>query len=625
MCGITLVVSKNNNNIINEILLSLNIIQNRGYDSMGICYFNKKNKNYDIVKRASIKNNDCYHELAEYIHKNNIITNVALGHTRWATHGSKTENNAHPHISQNGNIILVHNGIINNFLTIKLDLINNGYCFYSDTDTEIIANLIEYNWLQTKNMEIAIKRTLNIIEGTWGFIIINTNEIDKYYITRKGSPLLFGINDNYIICTSESNGFVGLVDNYIAINNDQIFKVENNDYKIINLYESLSNKLYILDKEDPIVTTCAPYKHWMHKEIIEQIETIKKAYNYGGRIDNNKIKLGGLENIKLFINYVEYIIIIGCGTSYNAALIAEKYYKNNKKFTNVIACNACEFNEKDIPNVKNNQQILCIFLSQSGETIDVYKSLEICKNNNCISLGVINRVDSLIARNVDCGVYLNAGVEISVASTKSFSSMIIVLSLIEMWINNNYNNIVKINNLNYLSRTIDELLHSGKFISEIDDIKDTIINNNINNIFILGKNLLYPIALEISLKIKEVCYIHSEGFSSGSLKHGPFALLDNTNLSILLIDYNDKTNYNSLISTYTEISSRETNIIVVTNNNNVIRDLNIEKNYLLLYSLEYYNEIIFVIALQYLAYVISIGKNINPDKPRNLSKVVTVE
>ena len=625
MCGITFIISRNDNNVINEILLSLNIIQNRGYDSMGICYFNKENNKYDIIKRASLINNDCYDNLANYINEKNIISNVALGHTRWATHGSKTENNAHPHISQNGNIILVHNGIINNFLTIKIDLINKGYCFYGDTDTEIIANLIEYNWLETKDMEIAIKKTLNIIEGTWAFIIINTNEINKYYITRKGSPLLFGINDNYIISTSESNGFIGLVDSYITINNDQIFKVENNDYKIINLYESLSNKSYTIDKIEPIVTTCAPYKHWMHKEIMEQSETIKKAYNYGGRIDNNKIKLGGLENIKLFINYVEYIIIIGCGTSYNAGLLAEKYFKNNKRFINVICYNACEFNEKDIPNVKNNQQILCIFLSQSGETIDVYKSLEICKNNNCITLGVINRVDSLIAREVNCGVYLNAGSEISVASTKSFTSMIIVLSLIEMWININYNSILKINNLNYLSKTIEEILYKGEFRSQIDDIKDIIINNNINNIFILGKNLLYPIALEISLKIKEVCYIHAEGFSSGSLKHGPFALLDKTNLTILLIDYNDKINYKSLVSTYIEISSRDTNIIVVTNNENVIRDLNIKNNYLLLYNLEYYNEIIFVIALQYLAYVISTSKNINPDKPRNLSKVVTVE
>ena len=241
-------------------------------------------------------------------------------------------------------------------------------------------------------------------------------------------------------------------------------------------------------------------------------------------------------------------------------------------------------------------------------------------------MGIINKVDSLIAREVMCGVYLNAGLEISVASTKSFTSMLIVLSLIDMWFNNCFNNNEKVNNLRILSSTITNLLYNNLFLKNIDIIKDFIIDNNISNIFILGKNKLYPVSCEGALKIKEVTYLHCEGFSAGSLKHGPFALLDNTNLTLLLIDFNDKTNYHNLKSTYYEILGRETNLFVITNSDEVINDLNIKKsNYLLIYRLDYYNEIIFTITLQYLSYVLSIAKNINPDKPRNLAKVVTVE
>ena len=242
-------------------------------------------------------------------------------------------------------------------------------------------------------------------------------------------------------------------------------------------------------------------------------------------------------------------------------------------------------------------------------------------------MGVINKVDSLIAREVDCGVYLNAGLEISVASTKSFTSMMIVLSLISLWFDRyNINNTNKLNSLRSLSNTITSILYSIEFLKSIESIKKTICENMINNIFILGKSNLYPIALEASLKIKEVCYIHCEGFSASSLKHGPLALLDKTNLTLLLIDYTDKTNYKNLQSTYYEINSRETNLIVITNHEKVVTDLNLNKtNSLLLPYLDYYNEIIFIVALQLLAYQLSIEKNINPDQPRNLAKVVTVE
>jgi glucosamine--fructose-6-phosphate aminotransferase (isomerizing) len=643
MCGITFIISKNKINIIQNLLNSLELIQNRGYDSMGVCYFDNSTNNYIIEKNASTYNKDCYDLLKNKLLNNNIFSHVGLGHTRWATHGGKTDINSHPHISEKGNIILVHNGIINNFEDLKLKLLNNGIKFKSETDSEVIANLIEYYLLYMGNtIEEAIQNTINELEGTWALVIIYTKELDTYYVTRKGSPLLLGNNENYIICTSETNGFVCLVNNYIPLKDNTIVKINKNNYEFLCESdgpdyddEDMKKDFYLkydvkkVCYED-IINTSKPYPHWMKKEIMEQPESIKKAYNYGGRIENNIVKLGGLDIHKNLLNNVEYILIIGCGTSYNAGLIGENYLKKNKKFKIIKLINACEFSIDDIPNIANKQSILCIFLSQSGETIDVYNCLKICKNEGCITMGIINKVDSLIAREVMCGVYLNAGPEISVASTKSFTSMIVVLALVDLWFsqnnNNYYINSQKIDCLRYLPNSLNNLFNNFKFLRELDILKHLIIEKNINNIFLLGKNNLFSVAHEGSLKIKEVTYLHCEGFSAGSLKHGPFALLDKTNLTILLIDETDNNNYQNLKSTYYEILGRETNIFVITNSLKIIEELNLnENNYCLLYKSDYYNEIIFTIALQYLAYEISIAKNINPDKPRNLAKVVTVE
>ena len=643
MCGITFIYSKKNINCLNHIFNSLELIQNRGYDSMGICYHNSATNNYDIIKKATTLKDDCLSLLKNNFNINDLKTSIhskfALGHTRWATHGGKTDNNAHPHISNNGEIILVHNGIINNFLAIKEFLITKGYKFYSETDSEVIANLIEYYILSNNdNFEAALKNSLAMLEGTWGLVIIYTKMIDTFYITRHGSPLLLANNSNYILCSSEMNGFIGLAQDYIALSDNSVVKIHNNDYTFLDCAFSETNGKnadkndYIKYNIEPldyetILDTKNKYAHWMLKEIMEQPETIQKAYNYGGRISNNTIKLGGLDQLINITSYIEYIYLIGCGTSYNAALLGEIYLNELNKFVTVKCVNACEFTENCLPNIKNYSTIMCIFLSQSGETIDVYNCLKICKNKRCLTMGIINKVASLIAREVESGVYLNAGLEISVASTKSFTSMLTVLSLISMWfVNNHHNNNMKINSLRFLSHAIKQLLYDKSINTKLEMLRDSIMSKNYSSIFILGKHKLYPVACESSLKIKEVCYIHCEGFSAGSLKHGPFALLDDKNLTLLLIDSNDIANYNNLKSTYYEIVGRETNLFIITNSQNVINELQLApENYLLINKLDYYNEILFTVLLQKLAYIISIAKGINPDKPKNLAKVVTVE
>ena len=636
MCGITFIYSKTNVNALKHIFNSLELIQNRGYDSMGICYYNQITSNYDIIKKASTSKDDCLTLLKAKFNKNDLKDKIhskfAVGHTRWATHGGKTDTNAHPHISNNGDIILVHNGIINNFLTIKEFLISKNYTFYSETDSEIIANLIEYYIISANDcFEEGLTKALSMLEGTWGLVIIYTKISDTFYVSRHGSPLLLASNTNYILCSSEINGFIGLTQDYIALNDKCVVKISNNNYTFLetNLCTNKSYISYSIENSDykDIWNSKNQYEHWMLKEIMEQPETIQKAYNYGGRINSNTIKLGGLDQIVNITSYIEYIYLIGCGTSYNAALLGEIYLNELNKFINVKCVNACEFSENCLPNIKNYSTIMCVFLSQSGETLDVYNCLKICKNKRCLTMGIINKVDSLIAREVECGVYLNAGLEISVASTKSFTSMLVVLSLISMWfVNNHHNNNMKINSLRFLSHALNHLLFDNSITSKLLALRDAITSKNYNSIFILGKHKLYPVACESALKIKEVCYIHCEGFSAGSLKHGPFALLDNNNLTLLLIDSNDSANYHNLKSTYYEINGRDTNLFVITNSQNVINELGLlEKNCMLINKLDYYNEILFTVLLQKLAYIISIEKGINPDKPKNLAKVVTVE
>ncbi|ALH23149.1 glucosamine-fructose-6-phosphate aminotransferase [Chrysochromulina ericina virus CeV-01B] len=604
MCGITIFFSKNRSDIIRKILDSLYNIQNRGYDSIGISYLSDNLRDWCIEKYASTNSKDGIKQLEEKI--SNIKSSIAIGHTRWATHGARSDINAHPHISMNKKIIVVHNGIITNFNVIKDMLISKGYKFISETDTEVISNLLEDELSITKNIYTAIININKKLEGTWALGIINTEERDKIYITRHGSPLLIGENNKEIICCSEISGFIGQINNYIVLNNDDIIIVDQNGYHTEREYNI--NKINNISYE----TTPDPYKYWTLKEIYEQPKSINNAINNGGRIKDNDIVLGGLNYLQNYKNSIDNIIVLGCGTSYHAAMLFKYYMQNNKKFNIVTAYDASEFTELDIPNKGKTLFIVC---SQSGETRDLINMLEICKKYDSITIGVINVVDSMLAKMVDCGVYLNAGLEKAVASTKSYTSMLIVLSLIAMWFNQNNN--LMINNLRNISTTVSDILENDHIKNDCLNLVNFTNRNKIENMFILGSGKLFSVAKEGALKIKEISYIRAEGYSAGALKHGPFALLDSKTIVILLIDAD---NIEKLTSTYHEITARETNCFVITD---VETDL--FKNKIVIPNVKYYNEILFAIILQYIAYHLSVTRDINPDRPRNLAKVVTVE
>lgn len=608
MCGIIGVISKNNLEIIKNGLIQL---QNRGYDSVGISLMNK---NFQTIKYAS-DNKDCFEKLFDNFDKLNNEGIISIGHTRWATHGKKTDENSHPHISYNKNIVLVHNGIIENYKKIKDMLIKENYNFLSETDSEVIVNLIDYYYNVKK---IDFFKTLRIIqnelEGTWALLIMNKDFNNKLYCCRHGSPLIVGKSDNCAIVCSEKSALNKYISNYFILNGSDICILEERNNEII--IDTRDTYEMVINNNENIQLSPEPFKFWLEKEIYEQFNSSLRAISHGGRLlDSNKVNLGGLELNKNFLEKVDNLIIIGCGTSYNAALLSKYYFNDICNFNSVQVIDASEFSLNDICKKGITATIL---LSQSGETKDVYDCLSLLKENNIFTIGVINTVDSMIARETNCGCYINAGREISVASTKSFLNQVIVLSMISIWFSqikniNEYKREKYLKCLRQLPIDIKKILDNLKISDEIIDIL------NENNIFILGKEKGEAIAKEGSLKIKEVAYIHAEGYSSSSLKHGPFALL-NKNLPVILIILDNKF-YNKNFSCYQEIISRNSPIICITNNTN---EDNFERKIIIPYN-EVFNELLSNIPLQMIAYKLSILKNLNPDKPRNLAKCVTTD
>jgi len=616
MCGIFGVVLSNNNNNENvyELIISgLKQLQNRGYDSSGLSVIS--NDKIEVYKYSSTVNENALEKLKKLKLIKNKVIKIGIGHNRWATHGIKNDTNAHPHLSNNKNFSIVHNGIIENYNELKQQLIKYGYTFYSQTDTEVIVNLIDYNY--NNNMTDAIKKTIYDMRGTYGLLIQSLYEPNKLFCVRNGSPLLIGQNENSVIISSEQIGFCNMVNNYITLNNNDIATIEKTEDNIL-----ITTKNTYIKKELEILNyslTSFPYEHWTLKEIYEQPRVVMTSINNGGRIkSNSEIKLGGLEKYADILKNTQNIILLGCGTSYFACLYGMYFFKKICNFNTVQVFDGAQFNYFDIPKYGNTVFIL---VSQSGETKDLHNCIEIAKNKNIITIGIINVVDSLISRDVDCGIYCNAGREVGVASTKSFTSQVVCLSLASLWFSNlqgikSINRIKIIEDLQNLSNDITNTLNNCK--EQVKNLSKKIVENNM---FILGNGSDEYIAKEGSLKIKEISYIHSEGYSSSSLKHGPFALLDEK-FPVIILNLDNRYRDKSL-NCYHEVSSRKSPIIFITNDNSIHNELNCE--IILIPENKTYGSLLGIIPIQLLAYYLSINKGINPDTPKNLAKVVTVD
>ena len=627
MCGIFGILSNTPENIFSSILEGLTQLQNRGYDSSGFCVYSKGKM--QIHKFASTNEETSLQKLRnlELDMGPEDIDWIGMGHNRWATHGGKTDVNSHPHISNDGKIAIVHNGIIENYQDIKKQLIAEGFCFYSQTDTEVIVNLIS-SYLKDISKEesltieqkkiYAIEKTICQLQGTYGIILMFQDDQNALYCMKNGSPILIGENDNTVIITSEQSGFCNRMNDYFILNNDDICIIRKQD-GVLNIHTThfYDRKPITVRLED---ISPYPFQHWTIKEIFDQPNTILNAINRGGRIKNTReVKLGGLEAHIDTFKSIDNIILLGCGTSYNAGLYGMYFLKSVCHFNIIQVIDGAEFDVYHIPKIGKTAGI---FISQSGETKDLHRCIEIANKCNIFTIGVINVVDSLIAREVQCGIYCNAGKEIGVASTKSFTSQVICLSLFAVWCAqiNGWNETKRfrmINDLHNLSNDIKNIIENEEIQNNVQKIAKEF--KSYSSMFLLGKSTDECIAREGALKIKEITYIHAEAYSSSALKHGPFALLDE-HLPTIIFDCSEEHRAKNR-NCFEEVYSRRSPILFITNASipeDRCQIIHIKTN-------STYSSLLGIIPIQMFSYYVSIYKNINPDIPKNLAKVVTVE
>jgi glucosamine--fructose-6-phosphate aminotransferase (isomerizing) len=614
MCGI--VGFLGSYNFKQYIQTGLELLQNRGYDSVGVSFITNEKK-LETIKFAN-ENHDSLKMLEENMRNLDIESYLAIGHTRWATHGPKTKTNAHPHQDNDKKISLVHNGIIENYSQLKLALMEEGYFFVSQTDTEIISVLIGKFLKEGNDMNISIQKTTSMLSGTWALAIIHEDFPTKLWITRNGSPLLLGMEEDYVMIASEKIAFSNYITRYIALENNDIIEItkEGNSIKYnIDIHKNYT----VREKENILIeVTPEPYKHWMLKEIFEQPHAIVRAFNNGGRIEStSSVKFGGLEDSKSLLLDMNHIILLGCGTSYHAGLWSLDIFKSLEIFDTVSIFDGAEFSIKDIPRQGKTGIIL---LSQSGETKDLHRCIQIARENELVTIGIVNVPDSLIARETDCGVYLNAGREVAVASTKSFTNQCIILSLVACWFSQKKGTMVERRKM--IIQDLQNLYLQMKYIL---DTAETSIKSIVEKLadkehmFILGKGSNHAIALEGSLKFKEVSYIHAEGYSSSALKHGPFALITD-GLPIVILDI-DETHRDKNNNAEQEVYARNAIVLKISD----LYDKSSNPMHLKIHQNHTYGGLLANCYLQLISYYLAIERGINPDFPRNLAKVVTVE
>jgi glucosamine--fructose-6-phosphate aminotransferase (isomerizing) len=616
MCGIVGYIG--NKNATEVVLNGLTRVEYRGYDSAGIAFFDDNSK-LSIIKKAGRLT-----ELTGIVDINKQHSNIAIGHTRWATHGIPNNINAHPHIDNSENIAIVHNGIIENYRALKTMLSQKGYTFYSDTDTEVLAVFIGslYDEQKDKNLAEAVRLALSEIVGTFGLLLLSNYEPDKIICARRGSPLVLGIGEDGYIVASDQTAIISITKKVVYIGDDELLVIKNNGYSQKNL-DNVD-----IDKEPTTIEfelkqlEKGGYQHFMLKEIFEQPETIKNAAR--GRLlpETGSIKLGGLSEVSDNLRDAKRIILTGCGTSWHSALVGE-YLIESLAHIPVEVEYASEFRYRNPVLYPGD---LVIAISQSGETADTLEAIREAKRKGCITLGMVNVVGSSIARETDAGVYLHAGPEIGVASTKAFTSQVTSLILLALYIGrmrsiSSYEGINYINEINNLPDKIENILQNSEAIHNIaNEYK------NSKNFLYLGRGYNYPIALEGALKLKEISYLHAEGYPAAEMKHGPLALIDE-NMPVVVIATKDGI-FNKICSNIEEIKARGGKIISIATAGFEGNSFLENKSDNIIYIPETIAEltpILSIVPLQLLAYYIALELNRDIDNPRHLAKSVTVE
>ncbi|MBT4675514.1 MAG: glutamine--fructose-6-phosphate transaminase (isomerizing) [Thaumarchaeota archaeon] len=569
------------------IVKGLKRMEYRGYDSVGVA---TESKNQIELKKGIGK----VSEVNSKIQLDTLPGKIGIGHTRWATHGKVTDLNAHPHPSNSGKIAIVHNGIIENFEELKKQLEDEGYSFKSETDSEIIVNLLQKNYESTKNVKDTIMKTVSEIKGHYAFVAMFEN--GQLAAVRFHEPLIIGVGQENIFLSSDVLGFIEYTDNAIYMKSGNFVILENNEFQILDFNgEKVKHEITKVSKEFGDAYK-GDYAHFTLKEIYEQPSVILKA---GERT------VEGLEEAVEYIKNAKNIYITGSGTSYNSALIAKQILSKYVKIkSEPIIASELQFAPETI-----EEDSVLIAISQSGESADVLEAVRIAKKINCKIISIVNLLTSSLTRKGDVVLGMNCGPEIGVAATKSFTAQLIVLYKIVQKLSEN----ITIN-FEEFSESISKMIENPVKIQKIaKELK------NVSDIYILGRGINYPIAIESALKLKELTYIHAEGIPGGELKHGPLALMD-TDVFVIIINPNDST-YTDTLTSAREIKARGAKIIGVSDIESDVYDYWME--------IPKINEILYpiseIIPIQLLAYYSALEKDTDPDYPRNLAKSVTVK
>ena len=593
------------------LLDGLKKLEYRGYDSAGIAVL-KDNK-------IEIKKSKGKIAILEDLLKKSIPKgNTGLGHTRWATHGKPNNLNAHPHNGCNSEIVVVHNGIIENYLLLKERLISEGHNFVSETDTEILPHLIESNYKD--NLTSAVKESLKEIEGSYAIGVISTRDPEKIVASRWRSPLIIGVGKGEMFLASDIPALLNYTNRVIFLEEREIATITKDGVEIINFEGKILEKEIINIEWDAEMTEKSGYKHFMLKEIFQETMVIRNNLEDRINLSTKSLELYNLSLSLKNIKEIKKIFILACGTSYYAALVG-KYILEELTNINVEVDYASEFRYRKILLGKKD---LVMVISQSGETADTIAALNSCKEVGSHVLAITNVRGSTISRKADSVIYLNAGPEIGVASTKAFIGQLISLYLISLY----FTQVRESLNSSEIKKIISELIKLPQ-MAEIILFKDPEIIKlseefyNFHNFLYLGRGINYPIALEGALKLKEISYIHAEGYPAGEMKHGPIALLDKT-FPIVVIAPRDKV-YNKVINNIKEVKARDTLVLsIATEGDKEISNL-ADRVFYIPQTLDLLYPILAVIPLQLFAYHIAEKLGCDIDKPRNLAKSVTVE
>jgi glucosamine--fructose-6-phosphate aminotransferase (isomerizing) len=585
-------------------------LEYRGYDSAGVSLMNgagvetRKAKGKIAMLEAAIRNHP-------------VKGNVGIAHTRWATHGQPNECNAHPHHDCTGTISVVHNGIIENYGPLRAMLQKTGHTFVSETDTEVLAHLIEAAF--DGNLEEAVTDALALVEGTYGIAVISSRDPDKVVAARKGSPLLIGLGEGENYVASDVAAILQHTRQVVYLDDGEMAVLTKDGYRVMDLNAKTVKKRVNRIDWDLDQIEKGGFDHFMLKEIMEQPQTIQNTMRGRSVDDDGFSKLGGLNLSKEELQRFDHIIITACGTSWHSALIGKMMIEEHAR----IRCEVEYASEFRYSNPIVTERTLCIVISQSGETADTLAAMREAKRRGAKTLGLVNQVGSTIAREDDGGIYLHAGPEIGVASTKAFTSQVVALALLTL-------KLARLRTMSVvqgrqITQALERLPEQIQSIldraSEVEKIAEAFVDAK--NFLYLGRGYNFPVALEGALKLKEISYIHAEGYPAAEMKHGPIALIDEE-MPVVFIAPHDSV-FDKVVSNVQEVKARGGRVIAITSRDEPSLDGKIDYEFRVPETIDMLNPVLSAVPLQLLAYYIAAKRGLNVDQPRNLAKSVTVE